>query len=217
MKNEFWQERWEKRELRFHLPFVHPILKRSLPLFDLPKNGRVFLPLCGKTLDIGYLLAEGHQVVGVELSDIAVAELFRDLDLKPEVSDWAGGQCWRHGGLTIFQGDYFALTPEQLGPVDLVYDRAALVALPEEMRDRYAARLPELTGTAPQLLICFEYDQARMDGPPFAVTAAILQALYGERYELTELSRKDVIAHQPAFREAGLDRFEELAWQILPR
>ncbi len=215
MEEQFWKERWENRELRFHLPFVHPILKRSLPLFNLAEGSRVFLPLCGKTLDIGYLLSEGYTVVGVELSEIAVSELFDELGLKPEVSDWAGGQCWRHGDLTVFQGDFFALTAQQLGAVDLVYDRAAMVALPEAMRERYAAHLPEITGSAPILLICFEYDQSRMAGPPFAIPATKLQQLYGRRYHLTELSRKDVIAHQPAFQEAGLEHFEEISWQLV--
>lgn len=217
MESTFWQSKWIKHELGFHLPFVHPILKRSLPLFNLPKSARVFLPLCGKTLDIGYLLAEGHKVIGVELSEIAVSELFQELGVEPDVSGWAGGQCWRYGDLTVFQGDFFALTSKELGPVGLIYDRAALVALPHEMRERYAARLVELTATAPQLLIAFEYDQARMDGPPFSVPAVNVEHLYSEHYELDERSRKDVIANQARFREAGLDRFEEVAWRLLPR
>lgn len=217
MEEQFWKERWENRELRFHLPFVHPILKRSLPLFNLSKGSRVFLPLCGKTLDIGYLLSEGYSVVGVELSEIAVSELFDELGVKPEVSGWAGGQCWRHGELTVFQGDFFALTAEQLGVVDLVYDRAAMVALPAEMCERYAVHLPEITAGAPILLICFEYDQSRMAGPPFAVPDSKLERLYAGRYKLAELSRKDVIAHQPAFLEAGLEHFEEISWLLAPR
>lgn len=217
MESGFWKEKWVKHELGFHLPFVHPILKRFLPLFDLPKRARVFLPLCGKTLDIGYLLSEGYRVTGVELSEIAVAELFQELGVEPEVSDWAGGQCWRHGDLTVFQGDFFALTPERVGAVDLVYDRAALVALPHGMRERYAARMPELSGGAPQLVITFEYDQAQMEGPPFSVPVANVEHLYAAAYELEELSRKDVIANQPRFQEAGLSRFEEVAWRLSPR
>lgn len=213
----FWKEKWVKHELGFHLPFVHPILKRSLTLFNLPQGARVFLPLCGKTLDIGYLLSEGYQVVGVELSEIAVSELFQELGVEPEVSEWAGGQRWSYGDLTVYQGDFFALEPADLGSVDLVYDRAALVALPHEMRERYAARMPALTGGAPQLVITFEYDQAQMDGPPFSVPAANVAHLYGARFELEELSRKDVIENQPRFKEAGLDRFEEIAWRLVPR
>lgn len=217
MESRFWKEKWVKHELGFHLPFVHPILKRSLPRFNLTQGARVFLPLCGKTLDIGYLLSEGYRVTGVELSEVAVSELFQELGVAPEVSDWAGGRCWRHGDLTVFQGDFFALTAEQPGSVDLVYDRAALVALPLEMREQYAARMPELTGRAPQLVITFEYNQAQMDGPPFSVPAANVAELYAESYELEELSRKDVIANQPRFQEAGLSRFEEVAWRLSPR
>ncbi|WP_101674301.1 thiopurine S-methyltransferase [Alloalcanivorax mobilis] len=215
MEGSFWKDKWQKHELGFHLPFVHPILKRSLPLFDLPDRARVFLPLCGKTLDMGYLLEQGYGVVGVELSELAVRELFQERNLVPEISDWAGGQCWRHADLTVFQGDFFALTAQSLGPVDLIYDRAALVALPPPMRERYAEALPGLTATAPQLLISFEYDQARMDGPPFSVPPAWIERAYGRAYHRQELSRKDVIAHQPRFQQAGLGRFEEVAWRLV--
>lgn len=217
MEQKFWKQKWAAHELGFHLPFVHPILRRSLPRFNLARGARVFLPLCGKTLDIGYLLSEGYEVVGIELSDIAVKGLFEGLDVQPDISEWRGGQCWRHDGLTVFLGDFFTLAPADVGKVDLIYDRAALVALPAAMRERYAAHLPELTGTAPQLLINFDYDQAQMDGPPFSIPTASLEKLYALRYELQELSRKDVIANQPRFQEAGLDRFEEVAWQLTPR
>jgi thiopurine S-methyltransferase len=217
MDATFWQKKWVEHELAFHLPVVHPILERSLPLYGLADHARIFLPLCGKTLDIGYLLARQYQVVGVELSSIAVTELFEALGVAPEITEWAGGKCWRHGGLTVFEGDFFALTPEDLGPVDLVHDRAALVALPDGMRERYVSRLLELTNGAQQLVISFEYDQSQMEGPPFAVPAVSMERLYGGRYRLEELSRKDVINNIPAFQERGLARFEEVAWRLWPR
>ena len=218
MEASFWKSVWTKRALGFHLPFVHPILKRSLPLFDLAPDARLFLPLCGKTLDIAYLLslADFH-VTGIELSEIAIGELFEQLNLEPLVSTWHGGRLWRSGRLRVFEGDFFELTPEELGPVALTYDRAALVALPADLRARYAQRLVLLTDTVEQLLISFEYDQSRMPGPPFAVTGAELERLYGSHYRLQELSRKDVIANQPAFLERGLQHFEEVAWRMIPR
>ncbi|MEC9481788.1 MAG: thiopurine S-methyltransferase, partial [Halomonas sp.] len=198
----------------FHLPFVHPILKRNLPGFGLAADARVFLPLCGKTLDIGWLLEQDYQVVGVELSEIAVAQLFEELGVDPQPKEWAGGRCWRHDGLTVFQGDIFTLTVAELGPVDLVYDRAALVALPPAMRTRYAEHLLALSGGAPQLLITFEYDPAEKDGPPFPVLPEELAGHYAQRYTITELSRKDVLQASPNFREAGVTRFVEVAWRL---
>jgi len=216
MEKQFWKEKWQAQELGFHLPFVHPILKRNLAAFNLPAGATVFLPLCGKTLDIGWLLDQGLRVVGVELSELAVSQLFESLGVSPDVSPWGDGRVWRHGALTVFQGDFFALTADDLGDVAMVYDRAALVALPAAMRERYAAHLATVTAGAPQLLITFEYDQNRMDGPPFAVPAEEVERLYGGDYALDCLSRKDVIDNQPAFRERGLDRFEEIAWRLAP-
>ncbi len=216
MEKTFWEEKWQAQELGFHLPFVHPILKRNLAAFELPVGATVFLPLCGKTLDIGWLLEQGLRVVGVELSELAVGQLFESLGVSPDVSPWGDGRVWRHDALTVFQGDFFTLKAEDLGAVEMVYDRAALVALPAAMRERYAAHLVAVTARAPQLLITFEYDQARMDGPPFAVPAAEVERLYGGGHALDCLSRKDVIDNQPAFRERGLDRFEEIAWRLTP-
>ena len=216
MEKQFWEEKWRAQELGFHLPFVHPILKRNLAAFNLPAGATVFLPLCGKTLDIGWLLDQGLRVVGVELSELAVSQLFESLGVRPDVSPWGDGRMWRHGALTVFQGDFFALTADDPGDVAMVYDRAALVALPAAMRERYASHLATVTARAPQLLITFEYDQNRMDGPPFSVTAEDVKRLYGSSHVLECLSRKDVIDNQPAFRERGLDRFEEIAWRLTP-
>ncbi|MBZ9557902.1 MULTISPECIES: thiopurine S-methyltransferase [unclassified Modicisalibacter] len=216
MEQAFWHDRWHKGQLGFHLPFVHPILTRYLPAYDLPEVAGVFVPLCGKTLDIGWLLAQGHRVIGAELSERAVSELFVELGVEPHIEAWKGGRCFRHGDLTVFQGDIFALEPGEVGAVDLVYDRAALVAMPAPMRKSYVAQVSSLSDDAPQLLISFEYDPREMDGPPFPVLPDELERLYTGPHALAELSRKDVIAHQPAFREAGVTRFVEVAWQLLP-
>ncbi|WP_110657188.1 thiopurine S-methyltransferase [Salinicola halimionae] len=221
MEHDFWQARWENEQLGFHLPFVHPILKRNLASFELDADARIFLPLCGKTMDIGWLLAQGYRVIGAELSEIAVAQLFESLIndqgmAEPVIDEWVGGQRWQAGGLTIFQGDIFQLTAQDLGPIDLVYDRAALVALPPAMRPAYAEQIVALTRGAPQLLITFEYDPAEKDGPPFPVLADEVERHYAVHYTTTECSRKDVLQSSLNFREAGVTRFVEVAWRMLP-
>ncbi|WP_244913314.1 thiopurine S-methyltransferase [Salinicola socius] len=217
MEHDFWQARWENEQLGFHLPFVHPILKRNLTSVELAAEARLFLPLCGKTLDIGWLLEQGYQVVGAELSEIAVAQLFEELCVEPTVTQWPGGQRWQYADLTVFQGDIFELTADELGPVDLIYDRAALVALPPAMRPAYAEQIVALARGAPQLLITFEYDAAEKDGPPFPVLPEEVAAHYAGRYELTERSRKDVLQSSLNFREAGVSRFVEVAWSLSPK
>ena len=216
MESGFWLERWQRGEIGFHRHQVHPLLQAYLPQLALQEGAHVFVPLCGKSLDIGYLLEQELAVTGVELSELAVRELFDVLSLSPDVTDWRAGRCWRGGQLTIFQGDYFALRAADIGAVDAVYDRAALVAMPDELRHDYAGHLLEITYAAPQLLVSFEYRQAQMAGPPFSVATPELMQLYGDCLELRELARTDIIAAEPRFRDRGLEQLDEVAWHLVP-
>ena len=163
----------------------NPLLVAHFAALGVAKPARVFLPLCGKTLDIDWLLARGYHVAGAELSQVAVEALFERLKLPPTIERPSGTtgdiSRWSSPGLDIFVGDFFALSAETLGDVDAVYDRAALIALPPEMRGRYAAHLDAITQAAPQLLIALDYDQARMAGPPFSVDEKEVRRLYGAR------------------------------------
>lgn len=196
MHATFWHQKWAQKEIGFHQSAVHPLLAAHWPRltdeWQLAEGSRVLVPLCGKTLDIHWLLARGHRVVGVELSEQAVIELFEELGQSPTISPQGALQRYSAPGLDVFVGDFFALTREQLGPVDAVYDRAALVALPEAMRHDYAAQLLALSASAPQLLICFEYEQSLLPGPPFAVDEAELRQHYGAELALDLLQRVDV-------------------------
>ncbi len=217
MDARFWQEKWDKGEIGFHLSQVHPLLKRFLPALNLAPGQRVFVPLCGKSLDLGFLLGQGLQVVGVELADKAIHALFEQLGVAPECTDWAGGKCYQHGTLTIFQGDIFALDADTLGPVQAIYDRAALIALPAPLRDQYAEQLVALSQAAPQLLITLGYDQQRMDGPPFSVDLPLITRLYGEHYAIQLLSEDNIIAHEPRFAENGLEALHQLCSLLTPQ
>jgi thiopurine S-methyltransferase len=184
MQAEFWHERWSNNQIGFHESAVNPLLAKHFAALGVVKPARVFLPLCGKTLDIDWLLSNGYRVAGAELSPLAVAALFDRLGLKPAESP--GGMageiaCWSAAGLDVFVGDIFALSASTLGRVDAVYDRAALIALPPDMRARYAAHLDSLANGAAQLLITLDYDQSRMSGPPFAVSDEEVRRLYSGR------------------------------------
>jgi thiopurine S-methyltransferase len=172
MQPEFWRQRWASNQIGFHESQVNPLLIAHFDALGLSKGSRVFVPLCGKTLDIDWLLSRSYQAAGAELSALAVAQLFERLGITPVVA--RVGALERHSarGLDVFVGDIFDLSAEILGRVDAVYDRAALVALPPELRRRYVKHLDTLAGNAPQLLITLAYDQTQVDGPPFSVTAA---------------------------------------------
>lgn len=192
MDAKFWHERWASNEIGFHKSDANPLLVQYFDKLSLAKGSRVFLPLCGKTLDIGWLLSRGYQVAGAELSAVAIKQLFAELDVTPTITKVGALDHYHAPQLDLFVGDMFHLTPELLGPVDAVYDRAAIVALPRDMRARYAAHLMTLTAHAPQLLISFEYDQQVMEGPPFSVTTEEIQQHYSKRYDISILTSLDV-------------------------
>ncbi len=192
MKADFWHQKWNHGEIPFHEIQANPTLVTHIDKLALTENARVFLPLCGKTLDIAWLLERGHQVVGAELSELAVTELFEALKIEPMITPEGNLTHYHADRIDIWVGDIFELTQQQLGPVDAIYDRGALVALPQEMRTQYSALLIAITQCAPHLLITYEYDQHLYQGPPFSLREVELKRHYGRDYRMTLLERTDV-------------------------
>ena len=192
METSFWHQKWERNEIAFHQSEANPLLVKYFAELSLEKGSRVFVPFCGKTLDIPWLLSNRYRVAGAELSKIAVEQLFAGLGVEPKISGVGAVDRYSAENIEIFVGDIFDLSSETLGSIDAIYDRAALVALPEEMRIRYTAHLTEITDKAPQLLITFEYDQSAMEGPPFSVSKEEVNELYEASYDLTLIASTDV-------------------------
>ena len=191
MQPDFWHQRWSSNQIGFHESQVNPLLVAHFATLDIPPGARVFLPLCGKTLDIDWLLSRGYRVAGAELSSLAVSQLFERLGVTAAVRRVGALECHSAAGLDVFIGDIFDLTAKELGAVDAVYDRAALIALPAPMRQRYATHVRALTRDVPQLLITLEYDQQCMEGPPFSVPAAEVRGLFSDRAP-AQVSRQDL-------------------------
>lgn len=192
MDTRFWHQRWEKSDIAFHESEANPLLVKYFKALSLVKGSRVFLPLCGKTLDIPWLLSNGYRVAGVELSKIAIEQLFTELGVEPKISGVGEVDHYSAKNIDIFVGDIFDLSSKMIGLVDAIYDRAALVALPEEMRTRYTAHLTEITDKAPQLLLCYEYDQSLMEGPPFSISTEEVNQRYRNSYDLTLIASTNV-------------------------
>ena len=152
MEKHIWLERWEKGQTGFHNDEVNPLFTQHFKELELPLASRIFVPLCGKTLDIGWLLSKGFSVVGVELSEMAVKALFKDLDEEPYIMEDGEHIHYHAENIDIFVGDFFTLTSEMLGNIDAVYDRAAIVALPKEMRETYTKHMLTLAKGLPQLM-----------------------------------------------------------------
>ncbi|MDO6475762.1 thiopurine S-methyltransferase [Alteromonas sp. 1_MG-2023] len=192
MDPQFWMLKWQNNETGFHEPEANPNLTANIDQLSLAPGSRIFVPLCGKTLDIPWLLSKGYEVVAAELSHLAIIQLFDQLNIIPDSEKLNGVTRYDVPNFTLFGGDIFDLTADMLGKVDAIYDRAALVALPFEMRVRYAAHLREITNTAPQLLVTFDYDQQKLDGPPFSVISNEVEQHYIDHYSLTLLQGKEI-------------------------
>ncbi|MEL6935295.1 MAG: thiopurine S-methyltransferase [Cyanobacteria bacterium J06607_17] len=187
MDKSFWLQKWEKNTIAFHRSEANPLLVNHFDKLVLAKGSRVLVPLCGKTLDIGWLLSKGYRVVGVELADMAIEQLFMELGVEPAILEMGDVKHYSATGIDIFVGNIFDMSSKLLGAVDAVYDRAALVALPKAMRNRYTAHLTEVTDKAPQLLVTYEYDQSLMEGPPFSISREEVNQHYGHSYGLNLL------------------------------
>jgi thiopurine S-methyltransferase len=217
MDADFWHERWNANQIGFHQNDLNPYLVRYWSSLDLTQGERVFVPLCGKSRDMFWLLEQGYRVVGVEISPIAVESFFAENRLTPLVTRQTRALRWQVDALEILCGDYFDLQWGDIGSCRGLYDRAALIALPPAMRARYVSHLsallePHATG----LLITLDYNQSEMTGPPFAVDDAEVLRLYTDAnaYSVKRLCHTDILHSQPRFRERGLSHLSEQAWRV---
>ena len=200
MNPEFWQKRWQEKRIGFNQSEVNPLLVKYFGHLNVPAGGRVFVPLCGKSIDMVWLAAQGYDVVGVELVEIAVQAFFTEQNVQPNVHQLVDNpaiKCYQ-GQLfgqevEIWVADIFALTSAEIGSIDAVYDKAALIALPANMRPKYSEQIRKLGGNvsnkiAPQLLLTLNYDQSQKNGPPFSISSEQIQHYYGEHYHISELT-----------------------------
>lgn len=215
MDEGFWQQRWARNEIGFHLKEVNPYLQRYWPTLPSNTGARVLVPLCGKSLDMAWLADQGFSVLGVELSERAVEDFFSERQLIADVTIQGAFKIYRSGALEIRCGDFFALSREDVANCQLLYDRAALIALPEAMRARYVAHLGRILLSGCQgLLITLDYDQAQMAGPPFAVGDAEVQQSLGPDWRIEQLERVDVLNGNWKYLQRGLTRLDELCYRL---
>ncbi|MDV7104323.1 thiopurine S-methyltransferase [Vibrio sp. TH_r3] len=209
---EFWHSKWASNQIGFHLDDVNPLLIKFWDKVRPNASDKVLVPLCGKSEDLIWLAQRHQSVQGVEISDIAVRSFFSEHFYTPMVVKLdASHELYQFDELSIYVGDFFTAPIEN---VDIVYDRAALVALPEDMREEYVNRLKTVLNQGGRiLLVTLDYVQTEMSGPPFSVADAELRRLFTE-YKLTLLNRDDADDQHPKITKSGLSRFAELVWLI---
>jgi thiopurine S-methyltransferase len=199
MTADYWLERWRDGRTGFHLPDVNPRLTEHSAVFS--EATRVLVPLCGKSADLEWLVIQGYEVVGVELVELAAQAFFAERGLAPKRGERGDFVVYEHGNLTIWVGDFFATTGAQLGVFDAVYDRAAMIALPAELRKHYASHLQTLlTPKAKLLLVTLHFDVA--GGPPFSVPPEEVSAAFAGA-EVRLLASLDSSTDLPSAVERG--------------
>ena len=218
MNSTFWHDRWARNQIGFHLPEVNPYLQRHWPGLGLAGGVGVLVPLCGKSLDLVWLANQRHRVLGVELSEKAIEEFFQEQRLVAHVSQRGSFKVYQAGAIELWCGDFFALTASDVADCTALYDRAALIALPATMRERYAAHLQQILPQGVQgVLITLDYDQAQIPGPPFAVGDDEVQRLLSGAWQVQMLEEQDVLGESWKFLQAGVTQLEERVYRVSGR
>ena len=193
MDQEFWHQRWQNNQIGFHEPDVNPLLAEYFDSLELATGSRVLVPLCGKSHDLTWLANQGYDVIGVELSTLAAESFFKEQNNKPTITELGKIRSYITDNITILVGDIFNVTEDIIdtilgatrSTIHAIYDRAALVALPESTRPRYTKHLIEISHNAKQLLISYQYDQSLMDGPPFSISDNEIIEHYNDCYDIS--------------------------------
>jgi thiopurine S-methyltransferase len=215
MEPTFWQHRWAEGRTGWHQPEANRLLVRHWPVLSVAPDCRVFVPLCGKSLDMAWLADQGHQVFGVELAPEACEAFFAERGLTPAVDNKGAFRRYRAGAIELWAGDAFELTAADLSDCAACYDRAALIALPPDLRRRYVTHVLGLLPLGCRaLLITLEYPSAEKQGPPFSVDEAEIHRLFEPHWRVSFQDRRDILARESGFREEGVTRLHTAAYRL---
>lgn len=215
MQPEFWLDRWRTAQIGFHQAAADRHLKAYWPQLKLPAKSPVFVPLCGKSLDLMWLRDRGHSVKGVELSPVALESFVMEHGIPARRRMLESFDVYESDGFTLYCGDFFKLTPALLGSVSAVYDRAALISWEPAARESYVEHLTSLTARGTQtLLIAVEFPPEQMKGPPFPLTREAIDNLYAGNYSIEELGREEILELEPRLKARGLTELREVCYRM---
>ncbi len=216
MERDFWLEKWANNEIGFHLMKSNPLLVRYWSKLGVTQGSGVFVPLCGKSLDMHYLESLGHPVVGVEFSETAVLAYFAEAGESFQQTEGFYLSCYKGAHTTLYRGDFFDMqVPDILG-IRGVFDRGALIALPPAVRPLYVDHLLRIIPEhAHILLITLEYDQSRVAGPPFSVLESEVELLFRDRARCSCIGGVDTVELPPKFGAAGIESVRETVYHIV--
>lgn len=211
-----WVARWEDNNIPFHLENVNPLLEKYWPKLCITPPANVLVPLCGKTRDLIWLAEQGLQITGVELSDIACKAFFTENNLKYDTQLMAGFTRYFADKIEIYCGDLFALPVNKLSKITAVYDRAALIALPKQLRSQYALHITRLMAPASRMLLIVLETRDEVQGPPYPVDTQEIQQLFGKSFQIMEIERVRKANLSQHLKDQGYKEVDEVVY-ILKR
>jgi len=208
-----WLEFWKNNETNWHSDVVTQELEEYLGLLKLEPGDKVFFPLCGKSLDMTYILNQGFSVIGVELSEIGIKQFFHENGLDFTISQVGEFDLYSAKNIEIYCGDFFSLTSKHLCDVKAVFDRKSLIALDRNLRQKYVKHLNDIISLDVRiLLITLYYPQRQMSGPPFSVGKSEVESLFSMAFNYQELKSFQDIENGSKLTRSGVDYIENAAY-----
>lgn len=221
MKHAFWNQRWIEGKTGWHESRPNEFLVEHLARLQCQPGDAILVPLSGATLDLAWLARQGFRPIGVEWSEEAVRATFGGARSSAERKTLADAvELWHSDELAVLCADWFAVEPSHLasatramgckGPIRAWWDRAALIALPAELRAQYSAHLLKLVAPdACGLLLTIEYPAGELPGPPFSVEREEVREHFSHSCEILELAHEDALAKSPKRQAQGMTRLDE--------
>ena len=218
MEISYWKSRWGKNNIGWHMDIVYPPLAKLWNQLSIKSDARVLVPLCGKSLDLQWLAEQGHHVTGVEVSRKALQQVMQQYPEEFTRDASHGFTIYRSNLLELWEGDFLKLPAHEISAIDIIYDKASIVALPPEMRTEYVSKLVELSNDSTQMLLqTFEYDQAEMTGPPFSVDEQEVKNHFSDRFEIALLHEQSKLDELEKLQQRGLSSYlREKVYHLTP-
>lgn len=213
--NHLWLQCWLDQRTDFHQTEVNPLLIKFWPSLESGMGSRIFVPLCGKSLDMLWLAERGHEVIGVELSPVAVNAFFQENHLQPVKRIVGKFTLWSHGNISILCGDYFALTPADIGYFDAAYDRAALTSLPENIRALYVKQLHKLVPQSAKVFLLTIEDAA--ENTSFSQAVGVdeeINNIYSDGFDIDLAYVESVFETDSASQNTNVKRVEYKVYRL---
>lgn len=217
MDKEFWLTKWEEKDTKFDQHQVNSNLMEHEKILGSLKNKKVLIPLCGKSIDILWFLKQGAEVIGIELNPIALELFFAENNLVYKKINKAPFIIYQADSLKFICGDFFQLDKDDVGDIDLVYDRASLIALDSSTRLHYADKISQLSCPQTKIFLItlfYKMPSSSLGYPPYSVRDKEVHSLFSKNFHVQSLAEKEIGDIMPHLAQRGLTDLKEMVYLL---